>query len=112
MDLARSASSGPSRRSRHGRYKPPAYPPPAPPDETCELFVLTRFQLLVADGHDHPPLVEGEGSRIGDHVNLEVMRQVKRVDQRSREVRIVVGTPSDESLDTHPVRRHRVDGTH
>src|SRR6267378_1860726 len=77
---------------------------PAPLDEFRELLVLSSTQRLVADGDDDPPLTETQGSRVVDHLNIEVMRQLQRMEQCSRVMPVVGGMPRDESLDSDPVR--------
>ena len=72
---------------------------------------LRPFQGNIARGDDHPCLLGVGSTEVRDDLELEVMGQVERVQERSGGVLVVMLTAGQHGQQRDPGSRHRPKGT-
>jgi len=94
-------------RTPRGERSPEHHQPTAGANEGGQLLGLPRPERLVTGGKDHPRAPGVECARIGDHLDVEVMRQLERAKQGPRQSRVIVGSAGEQRLHGHTTSHRR-----
>src|SRR6267378_1437109 len=83
----------------------------AAPDEFDQAVGLAWHEAVVAGCQDHSASFEPERGRIGDHIDVDVVCQVERAQDRAGEVEVIMGAAGEQRLHGYAASTHPEDGT-